>query len=119
MGAVESQHAGVASGVNNAVSRVAGLVAIAVFGVLLVQTFDARVRPDLDRLTLPASARTALDQELPKLAGADVTVVASSARVHVSRAIDRAFVSSFGVVMLAAAAVAAIAAVAGACVRNS
>jgi EmrB/QacA subfamily drug resistance transporter len=119
MGAVESQHAGVASGVNNAVSRVAGLIAIAVFGVVLVQTFDARVRPELDQLVLPASARTALDQELPKLAGADVTVVASPARVSVSRAIDRAFVSSFGVVTLAAAAVAAIAAVAGAFVRKS
>ncbi|HET9831236.1 MAG TPA: MFS transporter [Vicinamibacterales bacterium] len=119
MGAVESQHAGVASGVNNAVSRVAGLIAIAVFGVLLVQTFDARVRPELDRLVIPASARTALNRELPKLAGADVTVVASPARVGVSRAIDRAFVSSFGVVTLAAAAVAAVAAVAGAFVRKS
>jgi EmrB/QacA subfamily drug resistance transporter len=119
MGAVESQHAGVASGVNNAVSRVAGLIAIAAFGVLLVQTFDARVRPELDRLALPATARTALDQELPKLAGADLTVVASPARVGVSRAINRAFVSSFGVVMLAAAVVAAIAAIAGAFVRKS
>jgi len=119
MSAVEAQHAGVASGVNNAVSRVAGLIAIAVFGVLLVQTFDVRVRPELDRLVLPTSARTALDQELPKLAGADVSVVAAPARVGVSRAIDRAFVSSFDVVMLAAAAVAAIAAVAGAFLPNA
>ena len=43
MTAVEAQHAGVASGVNNAVARVAGLIAIAVFGIMLVRTFDARV----------------------------------------------------------------------------
>ena len=52
MGAVEREHAGVASGVNNAVARVAGLLAIAVFGVVLVRTFDARVRPRLDGLHL-------------------------------------------------------------------
>src|SRR5438552_2926926 len=71
MGAVESQHAGVASGVNNAVARLAGLVAIAVFGLVLVRAFDARVNPALDRLELPAASRTAVDRELPKLAGAD------------------------------------------------
>ena len=119
MGAVESQHAGVASGVNNAVSRVAGLIAIAVFGVLLVQTFDARVRPDLDRLALPPAARAALDRELPKLAGADVGVVTSPAqRAEASRAIGTAFDSSFVVVMLTAALVSAAAAGAGALIRS-
>src|SRR5438552_7533686 len=52
MGAVDSRHAGVASGVNNAVSRIAGLLAIAVFGVVLARTFEARVAPRLDRLGL-------------------------------------------------------------------
>ena len=48
MGAVDARHAGTASGINNAVARIAGLLAIAVFGVLLARTFDARVRRDLD-----------------------------------------------------------------------
>ena len=46
-----------ASGVNNAVARVAGLLAIAVFGVVLARTFDARVRPRLDRLGPAVAAR--------------------------------------------------------------
>ena len=50
MGAVDARHAGVASGINNAVARVAGLLAIAVFGVMLARTFEVRVRPRLDRL---------------------------------------------------------------------
>ena len=50
MGAVDARHAGAASGVNNAVARVAGLLAIAVFGVALARTFDARVTPRLDGL---------------------------------------------------------------------
>ena len=42
MNSVPGEHSGVASGVNNAVSRVAGLMAIAVFGVLVARVFDAK-----------------------------------------------------------------------------
>jgi predicted MFS family arabinose efflux permease len=120
MTAVEAQHAGVASGVNNAVARVAGLVAIAVFGVVLVRAFDARVSPALDRLELSAAARSAVDRELPKLAGADLTgptiaaAVRSARPVPIHRAIHESFVSAFRLVMMTAAAVALGAAVAGA-----
>ena len=72
MGAVDRGHAGVASGINNAVARVAGLLAIAVFGVVLARTFDARVRPPLARLALTAPAAAAIEGELPKMAGAEV-----------------------------------------------
>ena len=95
MSAVEAVHAGVASGVNNAVARVAGLLAIAVFGVVLTQTFDARVRPPLDRLALAAPARAAVERELPKMAGAEVSALPSLSpdqRAVVRRTIGDAFV---------------------------
>jgi len=118
MTAVEAQHAGVASGVNNAVARVAGLIAIAVFGVLLVRSFDVRVSAALDRLELPAAARAAIDRELPKLAGAEIDAAIESAqRVAVRRAMDESFASAFGLVMMAAAAAALAAALAGALIR--
>ena len=53
MAAVDARHAGVASGMNNAVARVAGLIAIAVSVVVLARTFDARVRRELDHLRWP------------------------------------------------------------------
>jgi hypothetical protein len=95
-------------------------MAIAVFGILLVRAFDARVGPALDRLDLPAGARASIDRELPKLAGADITAgIDSSARVAARRAIDESFVSAFNRVMITAAAVALAAAVAGALVREA
>src|SRR5262249_28152178 len=45
MNAVDKRHSGVASGVNNAVSRIAGLLTIAVFGVVLTRGFEARMQP--------------------------------------------------------------------------
>jgi predicted MFS family arabinose efflux permease len=119
MTAVEAQHAGVASGVNNAVSRVAGLIAIAVFGIVLVRAFDAHVTPALDRVTLSAGERSAVDRELPKLAGAGVAAVSEPARrVATRRAIDESFVSAFRQVMEAAAGVALAAAVAGSLIHD-
>jgi hypothetical protein len=118
MTAVETQHAGVASGVNNAVARVAGLIAIAVFGIVLVRAFDSRVGPALDRLSLSAPARTAVDRELPKLAGAEIDAALEPAeRAGTQRAIDEAFVSAFRLVMIGSAVLALAAALAGAVIR--
>jgi hypothetical protein len=106
MGAVDARHAGVASGVNNAVARVAGLLAIAVFGVVLAGTFEARVRPALDHLGLSQSARSDVNRELPKMAGADVAQMPSIPppdRSAVRAIIDQGFGFAFRLVMIAAA----------------
>jgi len=101
--------------VNNAVSRIAGLIAIALLGVVLVRSFDLRVGAALDRLALPTQTRASVDRELPKLAGADVdAAVAGEDRAAVRGAIDDSFTSAFRLVMNVAAGLALTAAVAGA-----
>jgi hypothetical protein len=122
MGAVDPRHAGAASGVNNAVARVAGLLAIAVFGVVLARTFDARVRPRLDRLALGSPAREEIDRELRKLAGADVTQVSSlppSQRPAVRTIIADGFIFAFRLVMIGAAGLALAAAGFGWAIRGN
>jgi EmrB/QacA subfamily drug resistance transporter len=60
LGAVEPGHSGVASGVNNAVARVAGLVAIAALGAVVSSSFTTRLSGDLARARPPAPATVAV-----------------------------------------------------------
>jgi hypothetical protein len=121
MSAVDPRHAGAASGVNNAVSRVAALLAVAIFGVVLTRTFDARVRPRLDRLALSLPARQGIDRELRKIAGADLTQVSSIAPPEqrvVRTIIDEGFVFAFRLVVIVAAGLALTAASVGSAIRR-
>src|SRR5262245_57559579 len=51
MNSVKENRAGIASGINNAVSRTAGLLAIAVLGLVMFHAFDACMDVRLDRVT--------------------------------------------------------------------
>ncbi|MEP6492121.1 MAG: MFS transporter [bacterium] len=122
MGAIDGRHAGVASGINNAVSRVAGLLAIAIFGIVLSQVFNTRVDVQLDRMALPRPTRAAVDAQLPKLAGAEVGRIAFADPKHakgVRTAIDASFVAAFRIVVMCSAILAIAAAVAGAAIAGT
>jgi EmrB/QacA subfamily drug resistance transporter len=70
MNAVEGRHSGLASGVNNAVSRTAGLLAIAVFGVLVFATFSSALDSRLTSMDLSPAARETMEEEKVRLGGA-------------------------------------------------
>jgi len=58
MNSVERSHTGAASGINNTASRVAGLLAVAVFGTLMSVVFQRSLERRLDHLALPSAVRT-------------------------------------------------------------
>jgi hypothetical protein len=121
MGAVDTVHAGVASGINNTLARVAGLLTIAVFGVFLLRAFAKDVKPRLDHLALPPAVRAQIDKELPKMAGAELgsLAIGPQQRLLVKQSIDEAFVSGFRLVMFGAAILALAAAAFGWGIRSA
>jgi EmrB/QacA subfamily drug resistance transporter len=105
MGAVDVRHAGVASGVNNAVSRIAGLLAVAVMGIVALTVFSTQLHASVAQVDLPPPALAALDAQLARLAGAEVPPeLDSQTTAVVHQAIDTSFVAAYRVVMLFAGA---------------
>jgi len=116
MESVSSEHSGVASGVNNAVARVAGLVAIAVFGVMISGMFTRRTTSQVARLALSAEASTEVRGQLPKLAGAEIAALPSltaEQKIAVRTAVDSSFTTAFRAAMLVCALLAVAAAIVG------
>jgi EmrB/QacA subfamily drug resistance transporter len=107
MGAVETRFAGVASGINNAVARTAGLLAIAVLGILVAVVFDSTLHDHLATLSANPAVHHALEAQRSKLAGATIpTGVGVAMHAALKRAVDQSFVAGFRMAMLAGAVLA-------------
>jgi EmrB/QacA subfamily drug resistance transporter len=89
MNSVSQNHAGAASGVNNAVSRIAGLLAVAVFGFVLISVFNRDLDRRLNNLSLPSSLRHDIDSQRSKLAAIQTT------NAVVREAISESFVAGY------------------------
>jgi EmrB/QacA subfamily drug resistance transporter len=109
MGAVDERHAGLASGVNNAVSRVASLLSIAVLTIILVQQFGNGVERRVQSAPISVSARQAVLDQRTSLAGARVPDDIDPAEATVLRTIiQESFVDAFRTAMLLASGLAAL-----------
>ena len=103
MSSVSREHSGVASGINNAISEGAGLLAVAVFGVVMAHAFHAGLERHMREAKLaPQVQQQVLGQE-SKLAAIEVPAAKA--------AINASFVTGFRVVSLLGAGLALLSAV--------
>jgi MFS family permease len=111
MNSVGPNHAGAASGVNNAVARVAGVLAIAILGGVMVQAFGYKLRDSLHNLNLSANALHEIRSNLIRLGALEVpSSVDSATAVIVRNDIALAFVFSFRLIMSICAGLALVSA---------
>ena len=115
MNSVSPDHAGTASGINNAVARVAGLIAIAVFGILMVKAFAIRLDRLLVLVEAPPKVRAEMQASAIQLAATQIpNNLNPQFAAEVKSDIASAFVFAFRLVSSCCAALAlASAAVAG------
>jgi EmrB/QacA subfamily drug resistance transporter len=71
LASVEAEHSGLASGVNNAVTRVAGLLAVAVLGVVIYGAFSANLDTRLESMDLSGTVRSELEAAKANLGAAE------------------------------------------------
>jgi EmrB/QacA subfamily drug resistance transporter len=89
----DEHNAGIASGVNNAIARIAGLLAVAAIGAVVSAQFGSALERRIDGRPLPPAATAAVQQARsqtlarvdPARAGPDVAEAVQDASVHAFR----------------------------------
>jgi EmrB/QacA subfamily drug resistance transporter len=106
----DESNAGIASGVNNAIARVASLVAIAAVGAVVAAVFGSQLEDEVGRQALAQApvARAVEDAKRQPLAVMDVQGVPEEVNASVREAAQDASVTAFHVGMGIAAALVAL-----------
>jgi len=104
MNSVSEDRVGSASGINNAVARVAGVLAIAIFGIAMVKIFSSQLDRSLAHLSVPSAALEQLHADETKLAGLRAPPgLNPSVGAAIRESVRESFVLGFRIVMLACA----------------
>jgi EmrB/QacA subfamily drug resistance transporter len=106
MDSVDDRHAGTASGVNNAVARIAGALAVAILGTVAVPVFTAALATRLDGLRLPPDVRATVMGQVARLVEIQVPPADEPTRHLLEQAITESFVHTFRLVVLLCASLA-------------
>src|SRR5437667_3663201 len=100
MNSVMQNRVGIASGVNNAVARGAGLLAIAVLGIVMLHVFNHALEQRLSAWKLPPSAWQSLQAQRSKLAAVSLPEELDAlTQQAIGRAINESFVHAFRLIM--------------------
>jgi EmrB/QacA subfamily drug resistance transporter len=112
MNSIAQNRVGIASGVNNAVARGAGLLAIAVLGIVMLHSFNQALDRRLAEQNVAPAVWQSLQTQRTKLAAASVPdELDQLTQQLVGHAIAESFVHAFRLIMAIGATLAAISAI--------
>ncbi len=94
MNSIAMDHAGAASGINNAVSRIAGLLAIAILGLVMTTIFNQQLLKGLQASALPVTTQQQIFNQRSQLAGIKTN------DKNIRQLVQQSFVTGFEVIVL-------------------
>jgi EmrB/QacA subfamily drug resistance transporter len=101
MNSVDAGFSGAASGINNAASRVASLLAVAVFGLIVTSMFERNLHNGLEQTAVTSQVAEAIEQQRNKLAAIELPEsIGADDLASARQAIAEAFVTGFRAIML-------------------
>lgn len=111
MNSVSEVRAGIASGINNAVSRLAAVLAIAILGIVMLASFNRHLGNNLAEIGLSPEIRQEIDAQRIKLAAIEVPAeVDVTTKATIKGFIDESFIAGFRLVMWIASGLALVSA---------
>lgn len=114
MNAVEVEYSGTASGINNAVARMAGLLTIALLGIVILHVFNGYLDAGMDAAAVPQHVRDLMEGERIKMAGAEIpAALGQEMTSKLGRIVRDSFIGGFDLVLYIAAAMSLLAACIG------
>lgn len=100
MNAANVKYSGLASGINNSVGRISGVLSIAILGLFMFTIFNHNIKRDIKTLDLPEHITISLEQETTKLAAMSIpNELDGNVELRVKGIVRNAYLASFNIIM--------------------
>lgn len=100
MNAANVKHSGIASGINNSVGRIAGVLSIAVLGLFMFTTFNQNIKRELETANLPAHITKSIEEQTTKLAAMPIPKgLDGNIESRVKEIVRNSYLASFNIIM--------------------
>ena len=114
MNSLSVSYSGLASGINNSLGRIAGVMAIAVFGIILFNSFDYKLTDRLNSKEVPQEVIKSIESQKTRLSAINID---GDIDLNIKRTIENlireSYLSSFRLIMLLIAVLALISGIVG------
>lgn len=115
MNSLSVSYSGLASGINNSLGRVAGVIAIAVFGLILFNAFNYRLSEGLTNNNIPEQVVESINSQRTRLSAIELDNDLDSKTRNITEGlINESYLSSFRLIMILTALLALTSGVVGA-----